>query len=148
MGDGLSLFVRLLDMAFEQLANCVPTVLRVDAVTTEGNTGSWDFQLPWSLRDADLSPELIIEGSVLLLPPRGRGIGQKFAPHEEALLACAPAGQDKRPGTAFGQPGHKSANPEWVYRKSALKSANFGVENPKIDVAAAYPLGNADSCGR
>jgi hypothetical protein len=94
VGDGLGLFVRLLDMAFKQLAGRVPTVLRVDAVATDGAAGFWDFPLPWSLRDADLSPELLVEGSVLLLPPWGRGIGQKFAPHEDTLLACAPAGHD------------------------------------------------------
>ena len=94
MDDGLGLFVRLLDMAFDQLAGRVPTVLRVDAVATDGAAGSWDIPLPWSLGDADLSPGLVVEGSVLLLPRWGRGIGQQFAPHEETLLACVPAGHD------------------------------------------------------
>lgn len=94
MGDGLGLFVRLLDKAFEQLAGHVPTVVRVDAAATDGHAGFWDFPLPWSRRDTDLSPELLVEGSVLLLPPWGRGIGKNFAPHEEALLACAPTSQD------------------------------------------------------
>jgi hypothetical protein len=96
VGDNLGLFVHLLDMAFEQLAGRIPTVLRVDAAETDedADVGFWDFPLPWSLHDADLSPELLIEGSVLLLPPRGRRIGVKFAPYEEILLACAPAGHD------------------------------------------------------
>ena len=94
VGDGLGLFVRLLDRAFEQLAGRVPTVVRVDTAATDDHADFWNFPLPWSRRDADLSPELLVEGSVLLLPPWGRGTGTKFAPHEEALLSCTPTSQD------------------------------------------------------
>ena len=94
MGDGLGLFVRLVGRAFEQLGGCAPTVVRVDTAATDDNAGFWDFPLPWARRTVDLSPELFVEGSVLLLPPWGRAIGTKFAPHEEVLLSCAPTSKD------------------------------------------------------